>query len=83
MKPIKLHNLPEDPCTDCIVRAACSLMCKEKADQVNWIRDKYYGHQLHGRYRNRYKKDENARRLNNLFKKNKKFFEGAKRVRQG
>ena len=83
MKPIKLEGLPKDPCPMCIVRAGCSLMCKEKADRVNWIRDKYYGHQLHDRYRYRPRKDSKAKFLKSLFEKNKQYFEGAKRVRQG
>jgi len=73
MKPIKLDKIPDDPCIDCVVQACCSLICKAKHDQVNWVRSKFYGHQLHDRYRYRYKKDKNAKLIRDLYLKNRKF----------
>lgn len=73
MKPISLKGLPKDPCINCLVKAACSLTCKEKHDQVNWIRSKFFGHQLNGKYIDRHRKDKTAKLLRDLYLKNKKF----------
>ena len=69
MKPIKLNNLPPDPCVGCIVQAACTQTCDDKRDYADWIRSKYYGHQLNVRLR---RKCENAHKLHRLFVANRK-----------
>jgi len=69
MKPIKLNDMPEDPCYECLVKAVCNTACSEKRKQIDWINSKFYGCEVTERGRRR----KNASVIIKLREQNRKF----------
>ena len=69
MKPIKLNDMPTDPCIECLVRPICTNVCEKKRIQIDWVKARYYGCQVWSVGKRR----KNAEILIELREQNRKF----------
>ena len=69
MKPIKFHDMPNDPCKTCLIQVNCTQICEDKWPHIAWVRAKYTGSQRNFNAR------KNSSKLREMYMKNFKLLE--------